>query len=161
MAWLWTFFLALEIALANPASLPDVSFEKATLKLGGKILKIEVAETDAQLERGLMFRKSLKDDEGMLFIFPRERTLAFWMKNTLIDLAIGYFDKDKRLVDIQEMKATTLMTVDHPSYPSKAPAMYALEVPKGWFTRHGVKIGAKFSLDESPVKEKSPRKSGP
>lgn len=161
MAWLWTFFLALSTAFASPEAPPAVDFGHGTLKLGGRTLKVEIARTEEQLERGLMFRKNLKDDEGMIFVFPRERTLAFWMKNTFIDLAIGYFDAERRLVDIQEMKATTLMTVDHPSYPSKAPAMYALEVPRGWFDRHKVKTGAVFTLDESPAGKKSSRKSGP
>ena len=84
-----------------------------------------------------MYRNSLPKDEGMLFIFDEERTLSFWMKNTYIDLAIAYFDKNQKIVDIQEMKATnSLMLEEPPSYPSAKPALYALEMNSGWFKKN-------------------------
>jgi uncharacterized membrane protein (UPF0127 family) len=78
----------------------------------------------------------------MLFIFENEQILSFWMKNTFIDLSIAYIDKNKKIVDIQEMKATNQMMVgDLPSYPSAKPAMYALEMNKGWFKKNKIEIG--------------------
>lgn len=124
----------------------EIHFEKAKILLAGKSISIEIAKTPSEHAHGLMFRKKLGSDEGMLFVFENEEIRHFWMKNTLIDLSIGYFDKDKVLVDIQEMTATSLLDVKPPSYPSAKPAMYALEMNKGWFRRNGLKIGQKFQL---------------
>jgi uncharacterized membrane protein (UPF0127 family) len=115
--------------------------------VGGRPLSVEVAQTPDQLEQGLMFRKSLDRNEGMLFIFDTERELAFWMKNTFIPLSIGFFDKDKKLVDVQEMEPVgSIMDLSIPRYVSRKPAMYALEVNRGWFLKNGLKPGARFSF---------------
>lgn len=83
----------------------------------------------------------------MLFIFDREQTLSFWMKNTFIPLSIGFFDDSKRLVDIQDMSpASSLMQAKFPSYASRKPAKYALEVNQGWFSRHNIGLGTTFKL---------------
>jgi uncharacterized membrane protein (UPF0127 family) len=118
------------------------------LVIGGQTLLVEIADTEATRTKGLMFRKSLKDTEGMLFIFDQEEELSFWMKNTFIPLSIGYFNKSKKLIDIQDMApVASEMQTDLPSYPSKEPAMYALEVPKGWFKKNKVHLGAVFRLE--------------
>lgn len=160
MAWLWTFCLAVDLIFA-PVAAHAMTFKKTGLTIGKEKITVELAESEEQQEHGLMFREKLGDREGMLFVFKDEDTRAFWMKNTLIDLAIGYFDRDKKLVDIQEMKAMgSVMEKRPPTYPSKLPAMYALEVPSGWFKKHGLKEGSTFVLDsDSPVK-KTGHKSG-
>ncbi|MGZ3745991.1 MAG: DUF192 domain-containing protein [Pseudobdellovibrionaceae bacterium] len=124
----------------------DIVFEKGKIKLAGKTISVELAKTQAQHERGLMFRKNLPENEGMLFVFNNEETRYFWMKDTFVDLSIGYFNKEKVLVDIQEMKATSVLESRPPSYPSALPAMYALEMKKGWFTKNKLKIGQKFQF---------------
>lgn len=122
-------------------------FPKRKITLGSKTFVVEVAETPEHHERGLMFRDKLGPDEGMLFIFKNEQTRFFWMKNTLIDLSIGYFNKDKKLIDVQEMKSGKgIADSALPSYASAQPAMYALEMNKGWFDRSKVKIGDKLKL---------------
>jgi hypothetical protein len=146
MALLWKLFavsysLFLSGAFTYSA---DISFEKEKISLNGKIITVEIAKSGAQHERGLMYRKSLPENEGMLFIFAEEDTRYFWMKNTYIDLSIGYFDKEKVLVDVQEMKATSALEVRPPSYPSAKPAMYALEMKKGWFSKNKIKIGQRL-----------------
>lgn len=149
MVWLSIFLAALNFSWAAPAA-DKVLFPKGTLQIASTKLNVEIAETREQLEHGLMFRDKLGDKEGMLFIFDEESTRSFWMKNTFIDLAIGFFDSKKKLVDIQEMKATkSMMETRPPSYFSKAPAMYALEVPKGWFKKNKISLGEKFALDRS------------
>lgn len=156
MAWLLTCFLALEF-ISTPAlaeTKKEVAFSRGTLKIAGKILDVEIAKTDEQHERGLMFRKSMPENEGMIFIFPSEEILHFWMKNTFIDLDIGYFDRRRKLVDIHTMKAVESVVVQRPpTYPSKVPAMYALEVRAGWFKKNGVKLGAEFTLDDGPARK--------
>lgn len=154
MAWFFSFFLLLSstangepLSRASSASGDQVKFDMRKLYFGNLQLTVEIADTEAKHERGLMYRKSLSENQGMLFIFPEERTLNFWMKNTFIDLDIGFFDKNKKLVDIQTMKGVkSVMETDLPSYPSLRPALYALEVPKGWFDRKKIKLGATFIL---------------
>lgn len=142
--FLFVIFLTLDTAW-GAAGAKD--FPKKKITLGSKTLVVEVATTPEQHERGLMFRNKLKDDEGMLFIFDTEQTRFFWMKNTLIDLSIGYFDGKGVLIDIQEMKSgkgipdSALM-----SYPSSKPAKYALEMNKGWFSKNNIKLGTKLKI---------------
>jgi uncharacterized protein len=121
--------------------------KQENLKLGPVSLKVEVARTEAELQTGLMYRKTLGAAEGMLFVFPQERQLNFWMKNTFIPLDIGFFDKNRRLVDIQSMEPVkSEMQTNIPSVESRKPATYALEVNRGWFSQHKIKLGQKFEL---------------
>ncbi len=122
--------------------IPEVHFETTILKIKNKQIKVEVARTPAQQEHGLMYRTKLEPDQGMVFIFPTERTLSFWMKNTYIDLAIAYINKKRKIIDIHEMKATSMLAQGEPrSYPSARPAMYALEMNKGWFKKNKISLG--------------------
>lgn len=137
----------------------EIKFDKQKIELLNKKNKIkitvEVARTEQEHARGLMFREKLAKDEGMLFVFENESIREFWMKNTLIDLDIGYFDKNNKLIDIQQMKAvTSIMQTDLPTYPSKKPAQYALEMTKGWFKKNKIEEGAqfKFLANFHPVK---------
>ena len=83
----------------------------------------------------------------MLFVFENERQLGFWMKNTLIPLSDRIFRRRRALVDVQEMvPAASLMDQMPPSYQSRVPAMYALEMNKGWFNKNGLKNGAHLQL---------------
>lgn len=148
MVWLWNFIIVITIT-SNlwAAGTQKVQFEKVKIKIGSKIISVEIAKTPDQHQYGLMNRSSLPANEGMLFVFDQEQTLSFWMKNTYIDLAIAYFDKNKKIVDIQEMKATNQMMVgDLPSYPSAKPAKYALEMNKNWFQKNKISIGTKFNF---------------
>lgn len=141
-------FLTLVVAFAAVNVSAATPFSKIKITLGSKDLTVELAETPDQHERGLMFREKMGTDEGMLFIFKNAETRFFWMKNTLIDLSIGYFDASGTLIDIQEMKSGKGVTSDTllPSYPSSSPAKYALEMNKGWFDKNKVKIGTKLKV---------------
>lgn len=128
-------------------SFAALQFSKKKVTLGSKTFVVEVAETLPQHERGLMFVPKLGEDEGMLFVFKNEETRFFWMKNTMIDLSIGFFDKDKTLVDVQEMKSgQNKNDADLPSYGSARPAKYALEMNKGWFDKNKIKLGSKLKI---------------
>ncbi len=140
-------FALVLLQIFSSACLSATDFSKKKILLGGKEVKVEVAETQDQLQRGLMFRTSLNADEGMLFVFKNEETRFFWMKNTFLDLSIGFFDKNKVLVDVQEMKSgKEVNEMLLPSYASAKPAMYALEMKKGWFDINKIKIGSKFKF---------------
>ena len=140
--WLMIFGLLLSFHQASA-----VDFSKKKIKIGKVVLNVEVAETDEQHQQGLMYREKLAPNAGMIFVFNDEEPRFFWMKNTYVDLSIGFFDKNRKLIDIQDMKATTVMQKEFPNYPSRGPAQYALEVSKGWFKKNGIREGAIFNWD--------------
>lgn len=121
-------------------------FKTGTLEIADKKVKIEIARTEQQRSYGLMNRTKLDENSGMLFIFDQEQKLSFWMKNTLIPLSIGFFDRNQRLVDVQEMVPITEKST---TYVSKKPALYALEMNKNWFKKNKIQIGSKFTFTEN------------
>jgi len=123
----------------------DKQYKREKFKIGGQAIEAYVADTDANRSEGLMNVTKLPENTGMLFVFDGQQTLSFWMKNTLIPLAIGFIDNKGTLVDIQEMIPASPVQLQVPTYQSRKPATYALEMNKGWFTRRKVKIGAKLS----------------
>jgi uncharacterized membrane protein (UPF0127 family) len=141
------------VALSTQSNQHKVEFEKVKIRLASKVLEVEIADTPETREHGLMFRSHLPVDGGMLFVFPHEQSMAFWMKNTLIPLSIGYFDNHKSLIETLEMVPAVLGDIQPKTYPSSRPAMYALEMPKGWFAKQGVRPGTRF-LFEAPTKSK-------
>jgi uncharacterized membrane protein (UPF0127 family) len=116
-----------------------------SVELGGKTFAVEIADTREKQALGLMFRDSMPDDQGMLFIFPNEAPRSFWMKNTRIPLDIMYFDKELKMVSISADTLPCKVT-QCPSYPSKAPAMYVLELNAGAAKKLGVGEGDKLTL---------------
>lgn len=123
------------------------TFKTKKVKLGNNTLTVELANTNELRAQGLMNRTSLKPSWGMLFIFEDERTQSFWMKNTFIPLSIGFFNAQRKLVDIQDMTpARSLMEKNLKSYYSKHPALYALEVNQGWFKKHKIKLGDRLII---------------
>lgn len=116
-----------------------------SLQLGGQRLEVELADSAEARKKGLMYRERLADGTGMLFVFEEPDILSFWMKNTLIPLSIAFFDEDRTLLNIEDMvpvqKGEKLT-----SFKSASLARYALEVPLGWFRKHKIVPGMKFSL---------------
>ena len=121
--------------------------EKATMQIGSAKFQAYVADDENKRSTGLMYIKKIPENEGMLFVFEQLQPLNFWMKNTLIPLDIGFFDGRGVLIDVQAMKiAGSLMEADPPSYQSRGPALFALEMNVGWFARHKIKTGAALHL---------------
>ena len=135
--------IAFFTALSSCSGLEKFDKQKLTIEgKGGLItLNVELAWTEAQRSQGLMHRKTLKDGEGMLFIFERDQILSFWMKNTLVPLSIAYIASDGRIFEIYDMEPGNLKAV-----VSSRSARYALETPQGWFLRAGIGIGDKLDL---------------
>jgi uncharacterized protein len=106
-------------------------------------VRVEIADTDAEWQTGLMGRTTLEGDAGMLFVFDQEQTLSFWMKDTLIPLSIAYIDAEGRIVDIQDMQPLDDIL---PQYVSAEPARYALEVNQGFFEERSVTVGDMVEL---------------
>jgi uncharacterized membrane protein (UPF0127 family) len=131
-------------AIGQPKMQPK--FEKKEIKVGKHKLNVEIADTEEKLSFGLMFRQNLPDGTGMLFIFPDEQPRSFWMKNTFVALSIAYINAQKKIVDIQDMVPVKSEMETPQTYPSAGSAMYALEVPRGWFKKKKIKIGDKIEL---------------
>lgn len=100
-------------------------------------MQFELARTSQEQEVGLMGRTSLPDDTGMLFIFPNKVRLGFWMKNTLIPLSIAWIDEKGKVLEIQDMEAQSEQT-----HTPGQEYIWALEVPKGYFAKKGIKAGS-------------------
>ncbi|MFQ5536620.1 MAG: DUF192 domain-containing protein [Gemmatimonadota bacterium] len=103
---------------------------------GADTVDAEVARTPEERTRGLMYRETLPDGTGMLFVFESSEVRSFWMQNTYIALDIAYMDPNFVVVDIQQMEP---LTTD--LHESAGPIMFALEVRKGWFEEHGIRVG--------------------
>jgi uncharacterized protein len=127
----------------------DEKFLRKNIKINGKKINVEIAETVSQQQQGLMYRKFLPENSGMLFIFQDSRPRTFWMKNTFIPLSIGFFDEKKMLIDVQEMEPIESEMVANPKvYQSRGLARYALEMRKGWFSKNKIKLGMKLDFGE-------------
>jgi uncharacterized membrane protein (UPF0127 family) len=100
-------------------------------------LTVEVAANEAQRETGLMWRQSMPNDTGMLFIFPEQTQTGFWMKNTYIPLDIAYISAEGEVLGVVHGKPLDTTTLAAPG-----PYRYALEMNSGWFAGHGLGKGA-------------------
>lgn len=119
---------------AGPAARAEAVFPDKT------VVTLEVARTEPERSRGLMYRTSLPEQAGMIFLFDRPGVYPFWMKNTLIPLDLFWTDSSGRIVWIAE--SVPPCTADPcPEYPPKAVAQYVIETNAGFAKRHGVKVG--------------------
>lgn len=116
------------------------------VELAGERYAVEVADDDQERARGLMFRDSLADGHGMLFIHEREERQAYWMKNTRIPLDILYFDASLRLVSQQRSIPPCTAGDRCPAYPSEGAALYVLELNAGEAGRLALEDGAVLQL---------------
>jgi uncharacterized protein len=140
-------FLALGMAAAlaaAPSCAANPPGPRVTLESGGKahVVYVEVADTDAKRERGLMFRKELPDDRGMLFLFDEEGDHHFWMKDTLIPLDLIFVDGTGRITGIVE-RARPLTLENRIGGPSRM----VLEVAGGWVAARGVRAGDRLRVE--------------
>ena len=105
---------------------------------------VEVAKTIEERRTGLMYRKKLLNNEGMLFIFPREKIIQLWMKNTYIPLDVIFISKNKVIVDIKKNMEKLSETL----VKSKVKSRYALEFNAGLINKLDIKIGDKVLFNE-------------
>lgn len=125
-----------------PPSAPLPPAGRAWVIFEADTVLAEVASTSEERSEGLMYRESVPDGTGMLFVFPDNQVRSFWMANTYVALDIAYMDPSFRVVDIVSMEPLVTDT-----YPSAAPAMYGLEVRKGWFAEHDILVGAQAQIE--------------
>jgi uncharacterized protein len=139
-----------ETANEQPASTPKPVFRKdgelhfVDGKTGKVIntVEIELADDDAEREQGLMYRDTMAENAGMLFMMESEEPQAFWMKNTILSLDILFADSDHRIVSIHKnCKPYSLDQIE-----SGKPALYVVEVNAGYTGKYGIKVGDKISF---------------
>ncbi|MBZ4193163.1 MAG: DUF192 domain-containing protein [Candidatus Contendobacter sp.] len=137
--------LSLSIGLTALALNPAVAFDLGQVTVGPATFQVEMAQTAAERQQGLMFRRELPPDQGMLFIQSPGSAL-FWMKNTYIALDLLYFDADGRLLQVVTA-APPCKTPDCPIYPSTAATVrYILEINAGEAARRDLHIGDRLRL---------------
>lgn len=111
------------------------------------VARVEVSADPAARERGLMGRDVLPPDSGMLFVYPDDRDLAFWMKNCRSPLAAAFLDREGKVLNVREMApGAGVPDDDLPRYGSAGPARYVLEMEGGWFARKGIGPGDRVDL---------------
>jgi len=124
--------LAATAALAQPLPV-------AELRAGMHLIRAEVASDFSSRARGLMHRKGLAPNAGMLFVFDGPSQQCMWMKNTYIPLSVAFVDEQGTIINIADMQPH-----DEQTHCSRRPALYALEMTRGWFAERGIKPGAKL-----------------
>jgi len=107
-------------------------------------VSVEIADTPQKRSFGLMYRRDLPESHGMLFLFPREESLSFWMKNTPLPLDIVFINVDHTIVSI----AQNTTPFSEKPLPSGSPAQFVLEVNGGFCQRHGVTVGDRVEFTE-------------
>ena len=119
---------------------PQLNLQRVELTAGMHRIDAQVAATPQQRQIGLMHRKEMPQQEGMLFVFEQPATQCFWMRNTLLPLTAAFVEDDGTVVNLADMKPQT-----EDSHCSAKPVRYVLEMNQGWFAKRGIKAGAKLS----------------
>ena len=132
-----------EPSVAQP-QLPAIKLFVGTAELAA-----EQCRTERQIQTGMMFRKTLTDREGMLFVHGDATARSYWMKNVSVPLSIGYLDPSGRLLEIHDMEPFRTNGV----FSVSRNIQYALEVPQGWFGRKGVQPGAIVMTEKGTLQQ--------
>ncbi len=130
------------VLLSNTSFADEI--QRQRIRLQSEVLNVEISSTPEQRQKGLMYRMHLPEGAGMLFIYDKPEILSFWMKNTPLPLSIAFFDEHRRLINIAHMAPTRAPETEF--YRSDKPALYALEVPQGWFERHNISSVSAFEF---------------
>ena len=128
--------LALVVAAAPAVAQP---LPVVQLNAGMHLIRAEVAADFASRGQGLMFRTAMPSNAGMLFIFDEAATQCMWMKNTLVALSVAFIDEHGTVINVEDMAPQT-----EDSHCARRPALYALEMNRGWFAARGIKPGSRI-----------------
>jgi len=126
--------LAVSLSALARAELPVVQ-----LQAGMHLIRAEIADSMGTRMEGLMYRKSMPQGSGMVFVFDEAATHCMWMKNTLIPLSVAFIDGSGAVINIADMQPHS-----EQSHCAARPARFALEMNKGWFAERGIKPGARL-----------------
>lgn len=137
---------ALAALFVNGAAWAQSAMPLMELTAGFHRIEAEVAATDRDRQLGLMNRREMPPQRGMLFVFDHENTHCMWMRNTLLPLSVAFIDAKGVIINIEDMKPQT-----EDNHCAKIPARYALEMNAGWFVQRGIKPGMKLGgMDKAP-----------
>ncbi len=141
------FLLAASIALCVLAAPACAQMSRIDLTAGFHRIVAEVAATQPDRMQGLMMRKNMAANHGMLFVFPQAERHCMWMRNTYLPLSVAFLDEQGRILNIENMQPQT-----ETNHCAAAPARFALEMNRGWFTDKGIKPGQRIGgLEKAPV----------
>lgn len=116
------------------------------LTAGFHRIEAEVAANDQNRQVGLMNRRSMAQQRGMLFVFPQANTHCMWMRNTLLPLSVAFLDEEGNIINIEDMQPQT-----ENNHCARRPARYALEMNLGWFAQRGLKPGTRLNgIEKAP-----------
>ncbi len=118
---------------------PQGKLQTTELTAGMHVIRAELAITPIQQQTGMMFRRSMGANEGMLFVEETPGLRCFWMRNTLVPLSIAFLADDGTIVNLADMAPQS-----DDSHCSAKPVRFALEMNKGWFAKRGIKAGMKL-----------------
>ena len=109
----------------------------------------ELARTQTEIATGMMYRKKMAENEGMLFVFPRPHRTAFYMRNTIIPLSAAYIDGDGTILEIHDLKPLD----ETPIEAGSDKVQYVLETPQGWFKKNNIGIGTLIRTERGSLPE--------
>ena len=141
---------------AEEESDPDHDPPAVEIRVAGIPLRVEVADHGASRRRGLMYRDRVPEGTGMLFMYTEDDVLSYWMLNTRIPLDVAYVDRNRVIRRVVRLEPFDLV-----GRSSEVPVRMALEVPAGWFERHGIKEGDRITLLSSLRSTLEPQGEGP
>lgn len=135
-------FLACALSTLNVLAQgsPQLQLPRITLNAGMHLIQTQVAQDFDQRQTGLMWRKEMPQNEGMLFVFEQAGVQCFWMRNTILPLTAAFVADDGTIVNLEDMKP---MSDD--SHCSKKPVRFVLEMNQGWFAKRNIQAGFKLS----------------
>ena len=134
-------FLACTVFTSHAEDELDSKGDLVPLKINDTEINVEYADEPNERQLGLMFRREMCEDCGMLFKFDRIRIVSMWMKNTYIPLDVAYINAFGRITDIKAMEPENLDSV-----PSSVPVLFALEMNQGWFAENNIKVGDRVDI---------------
>ena len=141
-----TFVGALLAMLLASAAWAQGAMPVLELNAGFHRIEAEVAANDQNRQLGLMNRREMPPQHGMLFVFPQANTHCMWMRNTLLPLSVAFIDGDGVIINIEDMQPQT-----EDNHCARKPARFALEMNLGWFAQRGIKPGVRLGgLDKAP-----------
>jgi len=119
---------------------PQTQLTRIKLGAGMHLIDTQLAQTPEQRQIGLMWRRDLPQNEGMLFVFEQASVQCFWMRNTLTALTAAFVEDDGTIVNLEDMKPQT-----DDSHCSTKPVRFVLEMNQGWFKKRSIQAGFKLT----------------
>jgi uncharacterized membrane protein (UPF0127 family) len=137
--------LSLIVSLITTAQ-AQTPMPRMELTAGFHRIEAEVAANQKNRMQGLMHRRSMQPNEGMIFVFTQDERHCMWMRNTFLPLSVAFLDAEGRILNIEDMEPQT-----EDNHCAAAPARFALEMNKGWFAAKGIKPGQRIGgIEKSP-----------